>query len=178
MKKPSAFIVRTAAFSSGTAFFLFGQLVFMTLLARLGDPVIFGAYTLATALLNPLFFLARMGMRSAQATETSGELAFQTYRGLQYLLILMAIIVTLGMIHFLSTDEVVTFVLLAIAAAKVAETISDLHYGLFLRYQKQNDIAISLIARSFLSVLFFILMDAVFGAKIAMLALPLSLKCF
>lgn len=174
MKKPSDFIVRTAAFSSGTAAFMVGQLVFMTLLARFGDPVIFGAYTLATALLNPLFFLARMGMRSAQATETSGELAFQSYRSLQFVLIVFAMLATLGMIRVLETDEVVTFVLLTIAVAKVAETVSDLHYGLFLRYQKQQDIAVSLISRAVLSILFFVLMSILFGPKIAMLGLPLS----
>lgn len=174
MNVRSSLAARTASIAGGTSFYMLGQLLFMTLVARLGDPILIGAYTLATAILNPIFYFSRMGMKLAQATENADGFDFKTYRTLRYVLLCAAIVITFVIDIWLQEPGLVRYILYVVLAAKVVESLCDLKYGLFLQANEHHAIAASLLMRAVASILLFVIIWSLTDAIIAILALPIG----
>lgn len=174
MKWHSSLLVRTVSLSGGTAAFMLGQLALLILIARLGTQELVGAYALSTAFLNPIFLLARMGLRAALATEHDGGMSFRIYRDLQFGMTALAFVVTIGIAVLFGTEAIVVYVLFIVFFMKLFETFSDLHYGLLLKYDRQHVIATSLFLRSTTGALAFLFIALTLDAETAMVALPLS----
>src|SRR5690606_31511651 len=60
----------------GTGFYLLTQLGVLSGLSHLRGPVAVGEFGLALALTTPLFALANMGLRTAQAVDVTEQFAF------------------------------------------------------------------------------------------------------
>ncbi|MBU2503350.1 lipopolysaccharide biosynthesis protein [bacterium] len=166
---------RTAAFTSGNLVYLGGQFVFLWLVARLGDPTLVGLYGLSTALLNPLFFFTRLGMRRAQASDAHSTFSFATYRRLRNVILAICVAIGVSFLFVLPSDFATAFVFLLILVAKLFEAQSDLYYGLALQEQRQHVIGVSLVARAASSVLlylffYFVLRDPMY----AMIGMPIG----
>ncbi|WP_424943195.1 lipopolysaccharide biosynthesis protein [Aliiroseovarius crassostreae] len=174
MTARSSLAARTASVAGGTSFYMLGQLVFMTLLARLGDPILIGAYALATAILNPIFYFSRMGMKLAQATENTDGFDFQTYKILRYCLLCAAVGITFVIDLSLHQPGLVRYVLYVVLAAKIVESLCDLKYGLFLQANHHHAIAASLSMRAGASIVLFGIIWVLADAIIAILALPIG----
>lgn len=151
-----------------------GQLALLILIARLGTQELVGAYALSTAFLNPTFLLARMGLRAALATEKADGVTFRTYRDLQFGMTAMAFLVTIAIAALFEAEPIFVYVLFMVFFMKLFETLSDLHYGLLLKNDRQHVIATSLFLRSTTGALAYLLLAVVLDAETAMIALPIS----
>lgn len=147
---------RAAVFSLGNLAFLVAQFVLLTLVARLGDPLLLGAYGLSMAILNPLFFLANFGMRRALAVDMSGRFVFSTYRKARNYLIAASLILALIILPILPEDTEVRIVFAILLVAKIADSMCDLEYGFLLRQMAPHRIGVSFTLRGALSVLLYI----------------------
>jgi O-antigen/teichoic acid export membrane protein len=166
----SALIRRTLVFASGNLFYLLGQFVVIVMLARLGTPIVVGVYSLANAILSPVFFFSRMGMRHAQATEHAEEFPFSVYMRLSRLVLAAAVCFSVALLPFMASSPLVLYVFVVVLAAKAVEAMSDIYYGLLLQHERQQIIGASLALRSLSSVLFFVLLFGLTGDAATSLA--------
>jgi len=166
---------KTALFAGGNLLYMLGQFVFLTLLARLSDPFVVGVYGLANALLNPLFFMTKMGMRQAQAADASDSFAFATYKTLRTRFLVVAVLISLAMIPFLPPGPAVVLIFTALVGAKLAEASADLYYGLMLQRGAQGIAGVSMTLRAIACVACFLgIYAATKRADWAVLGMPLG----
>jgi len=122
-------------------------------LAKLGSPELVGRFSLGLAVTAPLFIFTNLQLRSIQATDVHGEYEFADYLGLRLLgnlVALLGVAVVVGVTGF--TLET-TGVVLAIAAAKAFEAVSDIIYGLMQHRERMDRVAISLMFKGLVSVI-------------------------
>jgi O-antigen/teichoic acid export membrane protein len=175
MVAKNALLRRTLAFASGNIVYVLGQLVVIVMLARLGTPILVGAYSLATAVLNPIFAASKLGMRQAQATEHAEEFPFGVYMRLRSLFLVGAACFGLALTPFMAESRLVLYVYLVVLVSRVIESLSDIYYGLLLQHERQQIIGASLSLRSLSSVLSFAVLFALTGdAAASLLGLPLG----
>lgn len=154
---------------------MFGQFILLALLARLGNPFLVGAYTLATALLNPIFFFTRMGMRQAQASDGAEQFSFSTYYRLRNYILIAAVFASLALSLFITGSPTLHFVFFVVLASKLIEAQSDIYYGRLLQTGRQELIGASLILRSISSIVMFCLFYYFSGeAALALIGVPVG----
>ena len=122
-------------------------------LAKLGSPELVGRFSFGLAVTAPLFIFTNLQLRSIQATDVHGEYEFGDYLGLRLLgnlVALLGVAIVVGVTGF--TLET-TGVVLAIAAAKAFEAVSDIIYGLMQHRERMDRVAISLMFKGLVSVI-------------------------
>lgn len=143
--------------------------------ARLGTMEVLGEFALGLAITAPVMLLARMQMRTFQATDAREAYAFEHYLGLMVLTVLGGVLVCCGIALVAGYSGRARIVIALIALAKGFEAISEVFYGALQRVERMGLIARSIIAKSVLSVVLVSLALWLTGsAIIAALALGLS----
>jgi len=133
---------------------ILGQLVyvasqFVTLLAltRFASVEEVGIFGLASAVVIPIFFFFDLGIRINVAASAKSAYSFQDFR---ILLLVSAfvgwcLVLLVGVIAVSGSTRTI---LLVLGATKFAESLSELCYGVFQRFDRMGLVAASLILRS------------------------------
>lgn len=126
--------------------------VLLILIAKLGTSVMVGQFVLALAIATPAFMFADFNLRAVFATDTKNQYPFENYLGMRFLttLITLYMIVVIA-VHFGGSPEAEA-VIIAVGIGKGFETISDIFYGLFQKYERMDKLGLSLMLKSLLSV--------------------------
>lgn len=140
----------------GTGFYLITQLGVLSSLSHLRGPVAVGEFGLALALTTPLFALANMGLRTAQAVDVTEQFTFADYGGVRLVLTTLAIAACL-IAGWLLAGGLHTFLVVAVVAgAKAFESVSNLAYGAFQQGGRMELVARSYAVRGTLTLAIFI----------------------
>jgi O-antigen/teichoic acid export membrane protein len=112
-----------------------------------------GNFALAIAIVLPVFMFSSLSLRSLQITDALHAYRFVEYGALRLVTVALSLIfiVGFGLVSGYSAALLAATVL--IGAAKAAEYISDILYGLLQQEEDMAGIAISMILRAVLSVL-------------------------
>ncbi len=121
----------------------------VALLARLGSPEAVGQYTLGLGLVNPLFLLLGLQLRSVQATDAGEARPFGEYFSLRALTMLLLLLVTVGLAALYPQ---VAGVVLWLGLAKALEGLSDVTYGLMQRQERLDWVSRSGLLRGVLGL--------------------------
>lgn len=156
---------------AGQAFYLVGQLGVLIALARLRGPEAVGEFGLALAVATPIFMIANMDMRTAQAVAIDKGYDFSDYAGVRLALVTLAIIVALAVGFFVAREGDAYLALIVLAAAKACEALSDLAYGAYQRADRIKLVARSQIVRALATLpLFVVLLAMGASTPVALLA--------
>jgi O-antigen/teichoic acid export membrane protein len=133
---------------SGNGFYALCQWGLFIEVARLGTPAMLGKLALAFAITAPIFMLTNLQLSSVLASDCAHEFAFGTYLtarliGTTLALFCVAVVVISGRF-----DRTTCFVIIAITAAKSAESLSDMIYGLWQKYELFDEVARALTIRA------------------------------
>ncbi len=142
--------------------------------ARLGTMELLGEFALGLAITAPVMLLARMNLRTLQATDANGTYAFEHYLGLMGLNVLGGVLlcILVGMVGY---SPSVGLVIALLALAKGFEALSEVFYGALQRAERMDLIARSITAKSVLSVVLVVVaLQATGSAAGAAAALGLS----
>ena len=114
------------------------------LLAQLGTPEMVGQFALAIAIAGPVLFVSNLQLRAIQASDAGWEHQFADYWCLRLLTapVALAIIAAIAFLGGYSFE--VTAVILAMGAAKVIESLSDLCFGAIQRSDRLDLVGKSL----------------------------------
>ncbi len=116
-------------------------------LAKLGSPEQVGQFALGLAIAAPVFMFATLRLRDVQATDAKQEYQFGDYFALRLTTTVIAFVVV-AFIAFLSGYHMqMILIILATAASKSAEAVSDALYGLFMQHERLDRIAKSMIMK-------------------------------
>jgi O-antigen/teichoic acid export membrane protein len=126
-------------------------------LAKLGSPEMVGQFALGLAICAPVMMLANLQLRSVQGTDARNEYRFGDYLALR----LMTTALAFGLICLIAWLAVARWqtalVVVLVGVAKGVESISDAIYGLMLKHERLDRIAIAMILRGSGSVILFAL---------------------
>jgi len=128
----------------GNGIFAISQWLLIVVLARVGSTETVGAFAFALAVTAPIFMFTNLGLRIVQATDSRREWVFGVYlwsricsSTLGFVLVLITAIIWWDQQDRLS-------IVIAVAAYKVFESLSDIYYGLYQQQHRNDLIAISL----------------------------------
>jgi O-antigen/teichoic acid export membrane protein len=121
-------------------------------LAKLGSSFMVGQFSLGLAVTAPVLLSTNLGLRAVQATDARRLYSFGEYFQLRIVMTLSAIVVIAGIAWFGNYERQTAMVLLAVAAVKGIESLSDIHYGLFQLNDRLDQTGRSMMLRGVLSV--------------------------
>ncbi|WP_375773832.1 lipopolysaccharide biosynthesis protein [Archangium gephyra] len=142
--------------------------------ARLGTMEQLGEFSLGLAITAPVMLLARMNLRTLQATDARSAYGFEHYLGLMVLNVLGGVLLCCA-ISLMGYPVRATLVIVLLAVAKGFEALSEVFYGALQKAERLVLIARSIIAKSVLSVVLVVLaLKATGSTAVAAAALALS----
>lgn len=145
----------------GNGTYILCQFAVFLAIAQFTSPEELGRFGFAAALSTPIFMFTNLGLRLGQSTDSQADgradFAFGTYLGLRTLMSLLGAVTVIGIGFLIAPDAATIPFIIMIALARIAESYSDLFYGVFQKDNRLNLMARSLILRGVVSVLFFTL---------------------
>ncbi|MFL5350080.1 MAG: lipopolysaccharide biosynthesis protein [Hyalangium sp.] len=124
----------------------------LVLYARLGTMEMVGEFALGLAITAPVMLLARMQIRTLQATDARGAYGFEHYLGLLLLTVLGGVVLCCAIAWVAGYSARVSTIIALLALAKGFEALSEAFYGALQKAERMSLIARSLSAKSVLSV--------------------------
>lgn len=137
---------------AGNLVYAGSQWAMLVVLAKLGTPEMAGQLSIALAITVPAVMLSNLQLRVVQATDSAGQVPFATYLGLRIATTALALAGIAVATAAGGYRREVVQVVLAIAAAKAADCISDVAYGHLLKHERVRRIAQSMILRGVLAL--------------------------
>jgi O-antigen/teichoic acid export membrane protein len=137
----------TAAGNIGYAAFQWGMLIVLT---KLVSPAAVGQFGLGIAISVPVLMFTNLQLRSIQATRASDRFALGDYLGTRIISTLVAIGAICIAVSAIGYRTQTALVVLAIALAKSADSISDTIYGHLQRHERMDRIAASMLLKGIL----------------------------
>lgn len=136
----------------GNAVYAACQWGMLVILARLTSPEAVGQFSLGLAITAPIIMLSNLGLRSAQASDTSERYHFGHYLSVRLtgtVLAMLAIVVAalLG-----GQSRQTSLVIMGVGLAKCFEALSDVFYGLLQQHERMDRVSISLIIKGAISL--------------------------
>ncbi|WNG20608.1 lipopolysaccharide biosynthesis protein [Cystobacter fuscus] len=125
--------------------------------ARLGTMELLGEFSLGLALTAPVMLLARMNLRTLQATDARSAHGFEHYLGLMVLNVLGGVLLCCALGWLGGYPARTGLVIALLALAKGFEALSEVFYGALQKAERMGLIARSIIAKSVLSVVLVVL---------------------
>jgi O-antigen/teichoic acid export membrane protein len=126
----------------------------LVVLAKLGTPEMVGQFTLGLAVTAPVVMLTSLHLRVVQATDAKHQYLFADYLGLRFISTALALLIIVGVTFLIGYRWETSLIILIIGLAKSFESISDVFYGLIQQHERMDRIAISMMIKGFLSLLF------------------------
>lgn len=126
-------------------------------LAKLGSPEMVGQFALGLAIGAPVMMFANLQLRTVLGTDVCDDFSFGEYWGLRLITSMVAVMVIALIAVASGHRQETVLVVVVVGIAKSVESISDLMYGLFQKYERLDRIAIALILKGMGSVVFFAL---------------------
>ena len=137
---------------SGNVVFAACQWGMIVAIAKLGSTLMVGQFSLGVAIATPVLMFTNLYLRGVQATDARRSYSFGEYFQLRVLMTAAGLGVIAAAALFGGHARQTLLVILAVAAAKGIETLSDIHYGLFQLNDRLDQTARSLMIRGLLSV--------------------------
>lgn len=122
-------------------------------IARMESTFVVGQFSLGLAIATPVFMLTNLNLRAVQATDARRLYSFGEYLRLRTVLTLLGLTAIGSIAYFGRYERQTALVIVAVALAKGAETVSDIHYGLFQLNDRLDQTGKSMMLRGSLLVL-------------------------
>lgn len=138
---------------AGNTVYVTCQWGMLVLLTKLGTPEMVGQYALGLAVTAPVLMFTNLQLRSIQVSDVKREFVFGDYLGLRLIGGGVALLFILGIILIAKYRWETSLVILIIGISKIAESISDIFFGLIQKHERMDLIARSLMIKGLLSLL-------------------------
>jgi|SRR5690625_1112233 len=110
--------------SSASRFFI------IMLLAKLGDPVMVGLYSIGMAITSPIISLTNLQLRQIQATDTVDKLyTFKDYFGLRTIMNILMLVLTLSVVLLNNYSIEKSLIVLLIGLERAIDAFRDVFFG-------------------------------------------------
>jgi len=141
---------------SGNLVYAGCQWAMLVALAKLTSPGEVGRFALGLAVTAPIFMFANLQLRAVQATDARREVRFADYFALRLRTTALAFGLACAVAAFGPFARETAVVIVALACAKVMDSLADVHYGLWQQHEQMDRIARSLALRGVLALAFLV----------------------
>lgn len=124
----------------------------VTVLAKVGTPLMVGQFALALAISAPIIQFSNLQLRAVQATDAQKEYRFVDYFSLRIVTTILAMLASIGVASWSGDDRETIIVIALVALAKAVDAFSDIFYGLFQQREQMDIIAKALVGNGVLSL--------------------------
>lgn len=131
------------------------QWLMLLMVAKLGSPETVGTFALGYAVTAPVFLLAGVHLRASQATDAARRFRFADYLAVRVAGMGAGLLATVVIVGLSAYDATTRLVVLAVAASKAVEGMSDVYYGAMQQNERMQPIAVSLMLRGTLATAVF-----------------------
>lgn len=111
------------------------QFIILSAIAKIGGPEEVGLFTLAMAIVSPIFLLLNVKLRSILLTDQKNENSFFDFYRLRNITNIISIFLVLIILLVLNLENYLIITTILLALSKNFEMKSDIYYGF---YQKNN----------------------------------------
>lgn len=146
--------VTTLSIGRNVSWTLIGNVVYaasqwgmLVVIARLGTPEQVGQFALGLAITAPIILLSNLQLRSVVASDARQDYSLAQYVALRTVLTILALVVIFALLLVSGYHGDTALVILAVAAAKAFESMSDICYGELQFGERMDLFARSLAAR-------------------------------
>ena len=138
----------------GNVIYAICQWGMLVAIAKLGTPEMVGQFTLGLAVTAPIILFTSLHLRVVQATDARQQYVFGDYLGLRLIATGLALLIITGIALIAGYRQETLLVILIVGLAKALESISDVFYGLIQQHERMDRIAVSMMIKGPLSLLF------------------------
>ena len=121
-------------------------------IAKLGTAADVGQFALGLALTAPIITLTSLNLRLLQATDAREDYPFSVYLSVRIIGTLLGLAAIAAMAFGLGYRDATLYLILAVAAAKALEAVSDVVFGLLQKAENLRRVATSMLAKGVISV--------------------------
>jgi O-antigen/teichoic acid export membrane protein len=125
----------------------------LVVLAKLGSSRMVGQFALGLAVTTPIVMLSNLALRAVLATDAKQQFRFVDYLSLRFMTTTLALLAIAFITFLAGYGKQTALVVIGIGLAKAMESISDILYGLFQRYERMEIISKSMMMKGPLSLL-------------------------
>lgn len=151
------------------------QWLMLSVMAKLGSPVVVGQFAFALAICAPVFMLTNLQLRGVQSTDALCEYRFSDYGTLRLLGSTAGVLIIAAACPFLRLPRTAICAVLLVAVFKSLESFGDVIAGLMQKFEMLDSVAIALLLRGGIGIGLFGLCFAVWrNLPLALLALICS----
>jgi O-antigen/teichoic acid export membrane protein len=138
---------------SGNVVYALCQWGILVIIAKIGSPEQVGQFVLGLTIAAPIYGLFYFELRNILASDGSGRFAFCDFLSLVLLGSFASIICVAIVVLIVGYKIESAIIILAVGCSKSVETISDIYYGLFQKYERLDRIATSQILKAIFSLI-------------------------
>ena len=124
-------------------------------MAKFGDVGVVGQYSLALAIVGPIFIFSQMQLRQVVVTDVQNRYHYSDYFWCRFICTLAALIVVAVTILILGYSWNMGLIMLLLASAKCFESMSDIIYSKLQKYDRMDYIAISMMIKGIFTLILF-----------------------
>lgn len=124
----------------------------LSILAKAASTTIVGEFALGLAIAAPVFMFTSLALRAVQATDARSQFEFSDYFTLRVLASTLGLLTVAGFVWAFHYGPATRLVVTLVAAAKAVESLSDVVAGLLQKFERLDQVAVSLMVRGVLSV--------------------------
>ncbi|MDH7602748.1 MAG: lipopolysaccharide biosynthesis protein [Armatimonadota bacterium] len=124
----------------------------LMVIAKLGTPQLVGRFSLGLAITAPVITLASCQLRMVQATDAKHDYSFSDYFTARLLCLAAAVVAIFAVTVVTQHNPAVIAVVMAIAAAKALESVSDIYYGSMQQHERMDLVSKSKIIKGLFSL--------------------------
>jgi O-antigen/teichoic acid export membrane protein len=126
----------------------------LVVIARLGNPEKVGQFTLGLAVTAPVILFTNLQLREIQATDANGQYDFGDYLGLRVASNILSILLILAIIAIAGYRWEVAWIIFFLGISRALDAVSDVFYAFIQLHEEMSRIAISMMLKGVLSVVF------------------------
>lgn len=139
----------------GNIIYALTQSILLIVIARLASPESVGKYTLALAVIAPIYMFVRMQLNYVYASDLSSGLSFSDYFGFRIISSLLMIGVIFLIAPAISFDKETAYLIVILSISRYFESLSDITYGEMQKQERIDKVGISKILRGLLTIIIF-----------------------
>ncbi len=139
----------------GNGVFSASQWLLLIVIAKWSTLFSLGQFSLGLAVTGPLFQFASLQLAAIAATDAKGDYPFRDYLSVRVGATAVALATASGIALLIAESRDTAAVIMAVGCMKAVESLSDVCYGWFQRYERMKTVSLSLLARALASLAVF-----------------------
>ena len=147
----------------GNGVFASSQWMIIIIISNWGSILLLGQYSLALAIVSPIFLLTNLGLRQVITTDVNREWSLLDYVKLRILTLFIACLIVAIFLLFSSNDSVMLGLIIVLTSSKMIDGLMDIMYGFFQQHHRLDIVGLSRIFSGIIGIIFFAISFVLFN---------------